>query len=396
MSRITTTLSIAIACFAFAMSQTAVGQAPAVAPIAIWPAHALGVDQAVLSADGSIAVALGMNAEGAGSLKWFQVKDQKVITETPASAKISRVLAINARGNRVAWFADEKAPTIANLATAKVDKKLTSPEQAFSRGGYLAFAQDGKQLLAIDNSRLYQWNTETAAAPKLLDLKRIVYAFAAFPKSDRAIIGHEEGNWRLLAIADRTVQAFDQPTSFEALEAAVRKGGEQFVARNYEDSVFVWNVDPLEKAGELSGTANLGRGICFCPSGSHILAPTGQGDTLSLFENPSGKVSAQLTGLGKFITDARFSADGKFVIGGDRQGKVAVWDVSKIVKLEVTRPEMRMRTWASIDGGYKIEARFLSATATTVRLERADGTLVEVAINKLSRDDQALIRAINK
>lgn len=382
----------------FVAASTVWGQAPKIEPKVKWAAHPLGVDRVVISADGSTAAVLGANEQGAGALKVFQTSDQKVLAASPASSKLSRALAVNSAGDQFAWFVDESAPVLGNLKTGDPIKRLKAPETKFLSGGYLSFTKGGKRLVAIGSSRLVQWELAKTDPPTTLDLKRNVFAFTMFPDADVAIIGHEEGNWRLLFLEERKVLPFDQPTAFEATETAASPDGSRFAARNYEEAAIVWNADPISKVGQLPGTDNLGQGLAFSPDGSLLAAPTAVGAYYTLFQLPGGKQVAELRGLDKFVTDIHFSANGKFVIGGDRQGQVAVWDISTI-KIEpaprVTgRPEFQIRTWVSSDGAYRIEARFVSSTRTAVVLETDDGKTITVPLEKLSRGDQALIRAI--
>lgn len=373
-------------------------QAPKVEPAVKWSAHPLGVDRVAISADGSTAAVLGSNEQGAGSLKVFQTSDQKVLATSRASSKFRRGLAVNIAGTQFAWFSDESAPVLGNLKTGDPIKRLKPPESRFISGGYLAFTNADKKLIAVDSSRLHAWKITDSDPPETLDLKRNVYAFTMFPKADVAIIGHEEGNWRLLFLAERKILPFDQSTTYEALETAASLDGSQFAARNYEDAAIIWNADPIKKVGILPGTANLGQGLAFSPRGDLVAAPTAVGAHYSLFQLPGGKQVAELRGLAKFVTDVHFSANGKYVIGGDRQGTVAIWDISKIAAKPTPkidgRPEFQIRTWVSADGAYRIEAKFVSATKTAVELLTKEGKQLSVPIEKLSRGDQALIRAI--
>ena len=58
------------------------------------------------------------------------------------------------------------------------------------------------------------------------------------------------------------------------------------------------------------------------------------------------------------------------------------------------RLEADTRTWKDATGDFSLEAEFVSASDGKVKLEKADGSTIEVAISKLSSGDQAYIESL--
>lgn len=56
-------------------------------------------------------------------------------------------------------------------------------------------------------------------------------------------------------------------------------------------------------------------------------------------------------------------------------------------------PQPKFRTWTSADGKFTVEAKLVTVEGNQVKLERRDGSVVTVPLEKLSEADAALIRA---
>jgi uncharacterized cupin superfamily protein len=54
--------------------------------------------------------------------------------------------------------------------------------------------------------------------------------------------------------------------------------------------------------------------------------------------------------------------------------------------------QAKTRTWASADGNFRAEAKFISFISGTVTLEKKDGKRIQVPIDKLALEDQQFIR----
>jgi hypothetical protein len=53
-----------------------------------------------------------------------------------------------------------------------------------------------------------------------------------------------------------------------------------------------------------------------------------------------------------------------------------------------------MRVWTDICGQYHVEARLVSFDGQVVRLQKSDGRYVRIALEKLSRPDEQLVRQL--
>ena len=56
-----------------------------------------------------------------------------------------------------------------------------------------------------------------------------------------------------------------------------------------------------------------------------------------------------------------------------------------------TSEPSKLRTWTSSDGLFSVEAEFVSLTAGKVKLKKLDGSIIAIAIEKLSRADREWI-----
>lgn len=72
-------------------------------------------------------------------------------------------------------------------------------------------------------------------------------------------------------------------------------------------------------------------------------------------------------------------------------GAAAV-EESQAPKRPVKPPEPELREWRDASGQFRVEARFRGAAVGKVKLERENGEVVEVAIDRLSEEDQDWIR----
>jgi hypothetical protein len=82
-------------------------------------------------------------------------------------------------------------------------------------------------------------------------------------------------------------------------------------------------------------------------------------------------------------------------------GQDRTWDYSpdelwlpKKAPASSTRPQAQMRTWTDSSGLYKIEARFVELADGKVTLEKGDGTKKSMPLDKLSEDDQLLVKKL--
>lgn len=100
---------------------------------------------------------------------------------------------------------------------------------------------------------------------------------------------------------------------------------------------------------------------------------------------------------------------GRFTIAGKKKYTLVTGAISTIDLVEDAPPEKKAeekrppkqaplkvalvsRTWTNAETGRQIEAQYVSMIAGNVKLKKADGTIVTISIEKLSKDDQDWIR----
>ena len=67
--------------------------------------------------------------------------------------------------------------------------------------------------------------------------------------------------------------------------------------------------------------------------------------------------------------------------------------ISALLILAVCTPAAYAREWTDSTGKYKVEAEFIDHKDGKVRLKNSDGKIVTVAVDKLSKEDQAFVRS---
>jgi hypothetical protein len=55
-----------------------------------------------------------------------------------------------------------------------------------------------------------------------------------------------------------------------------------------------------------------------------------------------------------------------------------------------------IRAWKSADGKFTTEAKIKSLAFETVKLEKADGTVISITLSQLSDEDQSFVQAYKK
>ncbi len=66
-----------------------------------------------------------------------------------------------------------------------------------------------------------------------------------------------------------------------------------------------------------------------------------------------------------------------------------------VISTSLTKP-LDARVWSDVTGKYRVEADLISVEADTVRLKKPNGEIISVALNRLSRVDQAFLAKIGK
>lgn len=145
--------------------------------------------------------------------------------------------------------------------------------------------------------------------------------------------------------------------------------------------------------------------LAFTPGGKYLVFA---GSRIGVLDLETGKEVATSVEIPAFL--AALSRDGKTLITADNQKALYRIDLSSIIANDnapitttvvPTLPEPAdspvgdspsgFRTWTSADGKFKIEAKLLSVIDNVAQLERADGKISKVPVDKLSEADQQFI-----
>ena len=254
----------------------------------------------------------------------------------------------------------------------------------------VVFLPDGKSLVSLGFRALALWDTETGEMIRKLEL-------GAESKLEPSL-----GQKMVLAPGGKTLLLCSRQVR--------------------SDTLWHWDLQtgqlkqtplPNAAAGPFFATA-------FSPSGT-ILA-LAEPEAIKLWDTQTGRHVATLKSVtgpigGHALPSGRdslvFSPDEKTLAVASPKGLVSLWDTEPFASKadsqpppESTpapttaaaaaepnlKPKPELRTWTSTDGKFTVEAQFVKAVGGTVYLKRKDGKEIEVAIEKLSPEDQRFVR----
>jgi WD40 repeat protein len=165
----------------------------------------------------------------------------------------------------------------------------------------------------------------------------------------------------------------------QVLGVAIGPGGTEVATASTDGTARIWDAAAGAVRAPLFGHGNFVRTVDFSPDGQAVVTASVDGTARTWALN--GRRMAILAGHAGALVDARFSSDGSSVVTAGEDGTVRVWDAGAQPQLETTHlppPEPAATIATSEDGA--------SATVENelVRLERADGTKVELAGHRLA------------
>ncbi len=153
----------------------------------------------------------------------------------------------------------------------------------------------------------------------------------AFDKQGNGLAGTDAGRiilWN--ALTGEKIREFANEHTKAIRDLVVHPNGRTFTSASDDGSVRLWNVDQSESVCVIPNAA---KRELFCvrfyPDGSKI-AVTGKWDDpfTSVYDTKTGELRANYGGYGKPIRSVNFSPDGRFIITGDVDCGVVIWDVS--------------------------------------------------------------------
>ncbi len=197
--------------------------------------------------------------------------------------------------------------------------------------------------------------------------------------------------------------------SYPTEDVAFSPDGKTAAFRSWKGAVSLWDVQKRRLKWKSQVTQGFISAIAFSPDGKTLAVSPAR--TIQLWDVQEGKLLRTL-GRDDYSVSLAFSPDGKMLAAGCDDETVKIWEFGTSLsdlpmpteahdepveqtQLESESPAEReppFRQWTSTDGNFTLQAQFVKAIGGTVYLKRKDGKEIEVAIEKLSPEDQQYIR----
>lgn len=279
------------------------------------------------SPDGKLFAAGCMGGPDAGNVLVWDAATGKIAHKLPGTAGYLRAVSFAADGKRIAVAAQSGVVSIYELGKAKPVAELQAGSQAVQQ---VALSPDGRFLAAGGSSgQIRLWDAVTLTE-KLTDSghRADVRAVALSPDGRYVLTGGDDGTARLwkadgtelcrLAAYEQpvTAAAFGQDANGALLAAAATKG----------DTVAVFEVPSGRPVRSLTGGEGGGAFVRFLPGGA-ALACVGTGGGFSRIDLRTGKTDQAAKQAAKTVTSTiAVTPDGRLAAGGGGPQVVTVWD----------------------------------------------------------------------
>ncbi len=154
----------------------------------------------------------------------------------------------------------------------------------------IAIHKDGKFGIAgSDTGRLFAWDTETG----------------------------------------KMIKEFEEGHTEEVRDIVFHPGGDFFATAGHEGNIFFWTMDDAKPTRSIPSavTGDL-FSIRFSPDGTKLAAASTWRDMyISIYDVQSGERVYNFGGYGPAVRAVCFSSDGRFLVTGDTDHRVVIWDI---------------------------------------------------------------------
>src|SRR5579864_7431602 len=266
-----------------------------------------GVTSLAFSKDGAYLVGGDSN----GRIYLWDVATQQTAAQfqDPATQGI-RAVAFNPDGQFAALDANGHIYTYGHsLAATFTAPGVTS----------LAFSKDGAYLVGGDsNGRIYLWDvaTQQTAAQFQDPATQGIRAVAFNPDGQFAAL---DANGHIYTYGHSLAATFTAPG---VTSLAFSKDGAYLVGGDSNGRIYLWDVATQQTAAQFQDPATQGiRAVAFNPDGQFAAL-----DANGHIYTYGHSLAATFTAPG--VTSLAFSKDGAYLVGGDSNGRIYLWDVA--------------------------------------------------------------------
>ena len=259
----------------------------------------------------------------------------------------------------VARFSEDRAIRLWNARTGKLQRKLEHPEGITS----MTLAPDGSTLVSGSwDEKIRLWDTRTGQNTQTVDMRNEVLTYspdgskiavatheillvnAGTARLQQTLSGHTNGIYRMVfssdsstlvsASWDGTIRLWNASTGshrltieghFNFRSSALSPNGKT-IATASDDGIFLWNASngKFSKAFDVGARNNA---IAYSPDGKTLaIEKWDDGPRIQLLNARTGRVKKVIRYQGEELRVIAYSADGKMLASGSRDGTVLLWN----------------------------------------------------------------------
>ncbi len=204
-----------------------------------------------------------------------------------------------------------------------------------------AFSNDGRILAtwSVPQSTLRLWHPATGAPIATIDVSGSRISQPLFGAATN----------RIATFSARSAEIWDASTGrlvthLAGLDSSIEgviisPDGLRVVTRSAEMSSRLWNGQTGESLGLLADRDNAIQSAHFSRNGQFLLTISGQGEKASFWRSADKERLAQISGGRTLLSSSAFSADGRWIVTGYRDGSAWIWpaDPVEFVKTHIQR-----------------------------------------------------------
>lgn len=205
----------------------------------------------------------------------------------------------------------------------------------------ITFSGDGRLILTFGGGRAQVWETNSGCnlvtlpnGPRTFDDHKEIKLATINYDGRFVLAGNEYGDWLWDLSTTSCAQNKGAVQARKLGRGAVFSPDGKSIVKATGQQVDVLDVTTLQSVGpKLSaGNRNATLTAVYSPDGKRIIT-TGDDRTARVWDVSTGKIVTELTGLPRFVTSAKFSADGKFILTGirdlsERENSLWLWETN--------------------------------------------------------------------